>query len=69
MERRDVERIIRGVLSDLAAPFKLVIVERTATGWNTTLTEAPGRMIHVGLQDGPPSAIRATVTRHIEAEQ
>jgi hypothetical protein len=68
MERHDVERIVRGVLSDLAAPFKLVVVERTASGWNTTLRETPGRVIRLGLQDGPPSAIRATVAQCIEAQ-
>src|SRR5947209_14548065 len=38
----DVERIISSVLSDLAAPFRLLDVERTPTGWHAMLKQTMG---------------------------
>ena len=69
MEQHDVERIIKGVLSDLAAPFRLLDVARTQTGWYAMLKQTPGgRIISVRMPDGPPTAIRTTVMQSIEAE-
>jgi hypothetical protein len=69
MEQHDVERIIRGVLGDLAAPFRFLDVERTPTGWHAMLKQMTGgRVISVRVPDGPPTAIRTTVMQSIEAE-
>jgi len=69
MEQPDVERIITSVLSDLAAPFRLLDVERTSTGWQALLKQTMGgRIISVKLPGGPPTAIRTTVMHAIEAE-
>jgi hypothetical protein len=68
LEEHDVERIIKGVLDDLEAPFSLVVLNRTATGWDATFKTARGGLIVVALPDGPPSSIRAAVAQRIEAE-
>ena len=68
MEKYEVERIITGVLTEMAAPFRLLDVERTATGWQAMLKQTTGRVISVRLPDGPPVAIRTTVMQLIEAE-
>ena len=69
MEQHDVERIIRSVLSDLAAPFRLLDIERTPTGWHAMLKQTVGgRVISVKVPDEPPTAIRTTAMQSIEAE-
>ena len=68
MEEHDVERIIRGVLSDLEAPFSLIVLNQTATGWQATFKAARGGLIMVALPDGPPPSIRTAVAQRIEAE-
>ena len=69
MEPHDVERIVSSVLSDLAAPFTLLDLERTPTGWHAMLRQTHGRrVISVRVPDGPPTAIRTTVMQSIEAE-
>jgi hypothetical protein len=70
MEQRDVERIIKGVLLDMAAPFTLLDVERTEAGWHAMLKlkHGHGHVISVSLPDGPPIAIRTTLMHRIEAE-
>ncbi len=56
-----VERIIRSVLTDLAAPFTPVDVERTALGWHAMMKQmARKRVISVRLPDGPTPAIQTT---------
>ncbi len=69
MQQADVERIIRGVISDIAAPFTLLDLERTGTGWHAMLKAATGRrVISVTLPDGPPAALRTAALRCLEAE-
>ena len=69
MEQRDVERIARGVLVDLAVPFSLVSVERMGTGWSVVLRSARDRPIIAAIPGGPASAVRATLRQRIEFEE
>jgi len=69
MEQPDVERIIRGVLIDLGAPFTLLSVQRTAGGWEVTVKRVSGRRVcNVSTPDGPPPAIRSAMMRLVEGE-
>ncbi len=69
MEHDDVERIVRGVISDLGARFTVLDVEQTTPGWLVSVKPATGkRLISIRLPDGPPTAIRTRVLQVIEAE-
>ncbi len=69
MDQQDVERIIRGVLTDLGGPLPLLEVERTAQGWHAMVKQtARKRVVSVRVPDGPPSAIRTAVMYMVEAE-
>jgi len=69
MERDDVERIVRNVFNDLAAPFTLLSVQRTARGWEVMVKQTLGRRVHrVSTPDGPPPAIRTAIMQLVEAE-
>jgi len=69
MEQRDVERIIRAVLTDLGAPLTLLKVQRTAVGWDVTVKQVSGRGVRsVSAPDGPPPAIRTAMIHLVEAE-
>jgi hypothetical protein len=69
MEQCDVERIARGVLVDLGAPFSLVSVERTATGWRVVLSSVSNRRLIALLPGGPASAVRAALRQQVEFEE
>jgi hypothetical protein len=68
MEKHDVELIVKDVLTELGAPFSLIVVNRTMTGWTATLKARRGGVIKLPLPDGPPASVRASVRQRIEAE-
>ena len=67
MQQHDIERIIRGLLDDLAVNLTLALVERSSAGWRVVLKGAP-RPLDVTVPDGPPAALRALLKQRIEAE-
>ena len=67
MQQHDVERTIRGLLSDLGAQMTLVLVERANTGWRVVLKTDSGPK-DVVLVDGPAAVMRAQLVRHLEFE-
>jgi alpha-D-ribose 1-methylphosphonate 5-triphosphate synthase subunit PhnH len=68
MEPHDVERIVRGVLSDMAVPCTLATLNRNETGWQAVLKAVGGRVITLILPDGPPPAIRSALVQRLELE-
>ena len=66
MEQRDVERIVRDVISTQALPVALRRVDVRPTGWQVTITDHIGAVLTTDLPDGPPAAIRTALTRWLD---
>jgi len=65
MQPRDVERILRDVLSAQGLRVSMLRVERTPDGWRVTLADVADR-ITTDLPDGPPAVIRVALTHWAE---
>jgi hypothetical protein len=63
LERNDVERILRDVLTAHGLRTSIVQIDRTAAGWRVEVKDLTDRILYAEVPDGPPAAIRAVLTR------
>ena len=69
LELRDVERIAKDVLEELAVPLTVVAVVPAGTGWMITLQHATtARQLVTTVPDGAPAALRRRLVQWMEAE-
>ncbi len=68
VEARDVERILRDVLTAHSAEAIVLHVELTGDRWDITIKARPERVVRFDVADGPPAAIRAALTRWVTAD-
>ena len=60
------EHILRDVLDGVGAIVSWQQVERTADGWRITVIDSAHRVLTTTVPDGPPTTIRAALTRWID---
>ena len=63
MQVKDVERILRDVLSGQGLGATIVRIEKTASGWRVEVRDTADRFLFADVPDGPPATVRAVLVR------
>jgi hypothetical protein len=61
VEQRDVERILRDVLSTSGLRALVLKVERAPNGWHVMVVDEANRTLSTEIAGGRPAAIRAAL--------
>jgi hypothetical protein len=63
VQQQDVARILRDLLSAQGLLVSAMRTEGTPDGWRVTVIDAEDRVFSTDIADGPPAAVRVTLTR------
>jgi len=63
---RDVERIVRDVLTGRGFHASTVSAQESADGWHLVIVDTGGRVLRTDLPRGKPAAIRGTIAQWLD---
>jgi hypothetical protein len=63
VQQRDVERILRDVLTTEGLRVTVLRVHRVTDGWRAIVKDVADRMMSIDLPDGTPAVLRQALTR------
>jgi hypothetical protein len=68
MTSRDVDAMVRDLITHLGLPFTVLSIIRSPAGWTIQLRAGVGGLMRFSVRDGRPSVVRAAIQSQLDAE-
>jgi hypothetical protein len=68
MNPRDVETMVRDLITHLGLPFTVLSIVKSPAGWNIQLRAGVGGLMRFSVRDGRPSAMRAAIQNQLDPQ-